>query len=119
MSQPYIWASREFTEQPIPKLLGMHTHDFYEMFFFLAGDANYHVEGTVYSLEPGDLLILKKAEAHSLWVNRTIPYERINIGFSADAIVGETQPLLKVFLDQRPFGQYNRYPAVLNTARKR
>lgn len=113
MSKPYIWASREITEKPVPRILEMHTHDFYEMFIFLAGDANYHVEGTVYLLEPGDILIMKKAEAHSMWVNRTIPYERTNIGFNADAIVGEKQPLLKAFLDDRPFGQYNRYPAAL------
>lgn len=115
MPQPYIWANQELTEKPVPRILNMHTHDFYEIFLFLAGDANYHVEGIVYPLEPGDILILKNAEAHSMWINRIIPYERINIGFNADAIVGEKQPLLKAFLDDRPLGQYNRYPAALFT----
>lgn len=115
MPQPYIWANWELTEKPVSKVLEMHTHDFYEMFLFLAGDANYHVEGTVYPLEPGDILIMKKTEAHSMWINRIVPYERTNIGFNADAIVGEKQPLLKAFLDDRPLGQYNRYPAALFT----
>lgn len=113
MSQPYIYANRELTEKPIPKILEMHTHDNYEIFVFYAGNANYHVEGTVYPLEPGDILLIKKAEAHSLWITRVAPYDRAVINFSASAIVGETKGALQKFLDARPLGQFNRYPAAL------
>lgn len=113
MSKSYLYANREFTDAPIPQILEMHTHDNYEIFVFFAGDALYHVEGTVYPLEAGDILIMKKAEAHSLWINRSIPYERVIIEFSADAIISDRKTLLLDFLDRRPLGLYNRYPATL------
>ena len=113
MPEPYIRAGREVTEAPVPRHLSMHTHDHYEIFVFFQGDANYHVEGIVYPMEPGDILIMKKAEAHSMWINRSLPYERAIISFSADAILGDRQPLLQEFLDNRPLGQFNRYPAAL------
>ena len=113
MKEPYICATRVLTEEPPERHLEMHTHDYYEIFVFLSGDANYHVEGIVYPMEPGDILIMKKAEAHSMWINRSVPYERAVIHFTADAIVGERRSLLQDFLDNRPLGQFNRYSAVL------
>ena len=113
MPQPYLRANHSLTEDPVPRSLQMHTHDHYEIFVFLSGDANYHVEGIVYPMEPGDILVMKKAEAHSMWINRSVPYERIIISFSADAILGDYQSRLRHFLDERPLGQFNRYPAVL------
>lgn len=108
-----IVANRECTQEPIAEILEMHTHDNYEIFVFYAGNALYHVEGTVYPLEPGDILIMKKAEAHSLWIAKVAPYDRAVISFNADDIPGERQPLLLQFLDARPLGQFNRYPAAL------
>ena len=113
MSQPLIIANREVTEAPVPKILEMHTHDNYEIFVFYGGNASYHVEGTIYPLEPGDILLIKKAEAHSLWINQVAPYDRAVISFSADAILGDTRQALQAFLDDRPLGQFNRYPAAL------
>ena len=113
MPQPYIRAIRSITEAPVPRHLEMHTHDNYEIFVFLAGDASYHVEGTIYPMEPWDILIMKKAEAHSLWINRVVPYDRIVINFNLDAILGAQPAALHTFLDERPLGLFNRYPAAL------
>ena len=78
-------------------------------FCFISGDAKYFVEGTIYSLKSGDILIMKKAEAHSLLINSCVPYERIVINFNADAVLGN--PDLIDFIDNRPLGTHNRYPA--------
>ena len=53
-----LWAKRSVTESPSPSIFKMHTHDCYEIFVFYAGDACYHVEGTVYPLQAGDILII-------------------------------------------------------------
>lgn len=106
-------ATRELTEEPKPNILTMHTHECYEIFVFFAGDAHYHVEGTVYPLKPGDILIMRRAEAHSLWINRVVPYDRAVIHFTLDMLPEGQRSGLQQFLDQRPLGQFNRYPATL------
>ena len=113
MTQPYLSANRECTAEPVPKFLEMHTHDFYELYLFYGGQANYHIEGTVYPLEPGDILIIKKAEAHSLWISQPVPYDRTVIHFNGDALLGNRKQQLLQFLDDRPLGKFNRYPAAL------
>ena len=91
----------------------MHTHDTYEIYCFLSGNAKYFVEGNTYPLKPGDILVMKKAEAHSLLINSHNPYERIVVNFNSDAIGENVRTKLANFLDSRPLGVKNRYPASL------
>ena len=110
---PYPTGSRTRTPVPDLDLFTMHTHEHYELFCFVAGDADYFVEGTVYSLSPGDILLLKKSEAHALLVNSQIPYERIISHFTLDNILGdpEDKAFLCDFLNNRPLGKNQFYPA--------
>lgn len=109
----YIAASRTRTEVPDLEKFNMHTQDVYEIYCFLEGDADYFVEGTVYSLKSGDILLMKKAEAHSLLIHSPCPYERIVIHFSGDAISPDLRNSLCAFLDNRALGKNNRFPATL------
>lgn len=111
--QPNITASRTRTEAPDLEKFNMHTQECYEIYCFLEGNADYFVEGTVYSLKSGDILILKKAEAHSLLIHTLCPYERIVVHFTAEGITADLRKLLCQFLDNRPLGRNNRYPAAL------
>lgn len=111
MPEAFAIASTKRTEKPALGILEMHTHDTYEIFLFLEGDADYHIEGAVYQLKPGDILLTKKAESHSLMIKSDAPYDRAVVRFNAEAILGEKQPLLQRFLDERPLGQHNLYPA--------
>lgn len=113
MAQPNITASRTRTEIPDLEKFNMHTQEVYEIYCFLEGDADYFVEGTVYALKSGDILVLKKAEAHSLLIHSLCPYERIVIHFAAEGIAEEQRAFLCQFLDSRPLGRNNRYPASL------
>ena len=106
-----IRASRNRTEKPELASYTMHTHDTYEIYCFWEGDADYFVEGTVYSLKSGDILLLKKAEAHSLMIRSLCPYERLTVHFNDAAILGQQREQLCAFLNERPLGQYNRYSA--------
>lgn len=60
-----------------PKDIGMHYHDFFEIYFFLTGDVRYRVEGSTYVLEPGDLLLINPMELHQPTVGTDRDYERI------------------------------------------
>lgn len=56
----------------------MHHHDFYEVYFFLKGSVQYWVEGHMYKLEPGDMLLINPMELHRPIIDsETKAYERI------------------------------------------
>ena len=44
--------------------LEAHYHDFYEVFVFLDGDVDYWIDGSVYHLMPGDILLMNPMELH-------------------------------------------------------
>ena len=46
--------------------VGLHHHDFYELYFLLAGDVHYTVESRVYHVLPGDVFLVSPRELHKL-----------------------------------------------------
>lgn len=52
----------------------VHHHDFYEVYFLLSGSVSYWSEGQIYSLQPGDLLLMDPMVLHR---PITVAYERI------------------------------------------
>ena len=59
----------------------MHMHDNYEIFCFVSGNAHYMVEGTVYELFPGSLLLMRQSESHTLILDGFERYERFTLNF--------------------------------------
>ena len=59
-----------------PGSVEVHHHDFYEVYFFLAGEAEYRVEGRIFRLEPGDLLLINPMELHQPMANPDSVCER-------------------------------------------
>lgn len=65
--------------------LEAHYHDFYEIFLFQDGEVDYWIDGSLYHLQPGDLLLIRPTELHRpvprtdsdvyertvLWLDRT------------------------------------------------
>ncbi len=104
-----ITSCKNYTKNPDLEMFTMHTHNDYEIYCFLQGSAKYFVEGNIYNLKSGDILIIKKAEAHTLLINNDLPYERFVVNFTADSIIGESRESLTSFLDSKPLGHNNRY----------
>lgn len=106
-----IRAVKLYDEHPRQDNYRLHIHDECEILYFLSGDAMYNVEGNMYSLLPGDILLLKNTESHNLILNSEIPYERITVHFQVNDSISEalSKVLLAPVLD-RPIGQYNLYP---------
>ncbi len=50
--------------EPRPNEVEVHHHDFYEVYLFLGGEAEYWVEGHIFHLQPGDLLLINPRELH-------------------------------------------------------
>jgi len=51
-------------KDPRPGAVEVHHHDFYEVYFLLAGEVSYWVEGRIIRLTPGDLLFINPMELH-------------------------------------------------------
>ena len=54
----------------------LHHHDFYEIYYFLSGNVEYRVEGTSYTMQKGDLLLISPGIFHQPVVDPGTPYER-------------------------------------------
>lgn len=64
--------------EPKPDVVEVHHHDFYEVYFFLGNEMEYWVDGHIFHLQPGDLLLISPMELHRPIVNPNSPvYERI------------------------------------------
>lgn len=67
-----------------PPAVDFHHHEFYEVFFFLSGSVSYTVEGRVYQLRPGDILLTNHRDIHRPEVGPDKPYERYVLWLDAD-----------------------------------
>jgi AraC-like DNA-binding protein len=105
-----LYCHHSVDEAPEPTDYYMHTHEWHELYVFLSGKAGFLVEGTEYELQPFDVMIMRKAEAHKLVVAPGEPYERIAIHFSPDLLksIDPSGILLKPYVG-RPLGRGNRY----------
>lgn len=56
-----------------------HSHDFYEVYFFVSGYVTYFIEGKAYKLKPGDIILVNNKEIHKLVIGNGAVYERIVI----------------------------------------
>ena len=73
--------------------VGLHHHDFYEIYFFLSGNVSYNIESRSYRLSPGDILLINPHELHQpIFSPEKQNYERIvlwmNSGFIQQLGIG-------------------------------
>lgn len=59
-----------------PLHITYHNHDYHEVLFFVSGHLKYMIEGNIYNLKPGDILITNNKEMHKPLLDATKPYER-------------------------------------------
>lgn len=72
----------------------LHCHNFYEIYYFLEGDAYYLVEGQKYELTPHSLLLLSPGVFHGVWVHSKRNYRRYAMHFHPDILSVERRKLL-------------------------
>jgi len=76
MNEPYYSMNDWNTPTPTNFQFQLHFHDQYEIFLFLEGDAKYIVEEKIYTLKPGDIIIIRKHEMHRVYHNSPARYQR-------------------------------------------
>ena len=105
-----LYCHHTLDEVPQAVDFSVHTHEMMELYYFISGNGSYLVEGTQYTLHPGDVMIMREAEAHKLQIDMSQPYERIAIHFSSK-LIGLFDPegqLLRPFTE-RSLGHLNQY----------
>ncbi len=84
--------------QSVTERYDLHCHNFYEIYYFLEGDADYLVEGQQYHLSPHSLLLLAPHTFHGVRINSRKPYRRYALHFHPDILSMEhRRMLLSVF----------------------
>lgn len=68
-------------ENPMPESFFRHSHQQYELLYFVRGDAEYNIEGQRMRLRPHDLLVIPPARFHFLHLASGAPYERYCFNF--------------------------------------
>ncbi|MFD2332399.1 helix-turn-helix domain-containing protein [Cohnella sp. GCM10020058] len=72
----------------------LHCHHFYELFYFIEGEASYLVEGVEYVPAPHSLLLISSNVFHGVRVESDRPYERYAVHFDPAFLPAEERPLL-------------------------
>lgn len=80
-----------------------HSHDAYEIYFFVQGSTRLYVEQGCFELTPGDCIVIRPGQMHRCIVTDTAPYERISLYISSGALrilSTETTDLERCFRDR-------------------
>lgn len=89
MANDYIFhTDRIFFKHEITKNLScntysMHTHNTYELIYFLEGNATHVIEDRKYKLQKGDLILIRPFRYHFIQIDAPTTYERYDILFDA------------------------------------
>lgn len=91
------------TVSPTFRTFDFHAHDYFEIFCFLAGHVQYHIEDRIYSLAPGDLLVIPPSIMHrAVIIDENATYERIVLTLSGSFCSQLVQGLRHPFLNPQP-----------------
>ncbi len=105
-----IYIRHAVDEKPDGNIFHFHVHDKCEIYYFISGNAEYLVEGSVYPLSKGSLLIMRPGEAHCVRILDSEKYERFAINFSLNLfdMLDPRQSLTKIFT-ARKLGSENMF----------
>ena len=109
-SVPGIVLAYGVDERPNDSSFAVHVHDDYELHCVASGKVGYMVEGRIYDLRPGGLMLMRRAESHRLLVNGNERYERYTLNFRPEVLEahGFSSELMSAF-DDRALGERNLY----------
>jgi AraC-like DNA-binding protein len=83
----------------------IHLHDFYEIYMALSNNLKYFIEGNVYELSRGDIIITNNLEVHRPQVTNSDPYERRYIQFKPQVfshLLSSDYNPLRIFTGRTP-----------------
>lgn len=76
---PWYIFKDQVTENILEDNFPLHNHDHYEIYLFLEGDTRYKIEKDIYTMQPNDMIIVRKHEMHRICHNSNSRYHRMNL----------------------------------------
>ena len=76
-----IFFKHERSPKLQPNTYAAHTHNAYELIYFLEGDATHVIEDRTYKLKKGDLVLIRPGHYHFIRIDSTSDYERYDLLF--------------------------------------
>lgn len=80
IDQQILEVSHKRIEKPNKSVYFNHIHNHCELLLFINGQANYNIDGQIFSPAPYDLLFIPAATYHYLIPTAAIPYENYVVG---------------------------------------
>ena len=87
MISDYIWTTErmffkhEISENMPCNTYSPHTHNTYELIYFVDGDATHVIEDRKYKLKKGDLILIRPFQYHFIQIDAPSKYERYDLLF--------------------------------------
>lgn len=78
--------------------INFHSHDFYEIYFFVDGNVTYYIENESYNLAKGDVLVIPPGKIHRPVFEKSKDYERYVLWIFNEFISSEKS--IRTFLEQ-------------------
>ncbi len=70
-----------------------HSHNMVEVYYFLRGNARFVVEGNIFTLERGNILVMASGQTHHLLLEPSVAYERMALLIDTAAVPPEYEAL--------------------------
>lgn len=70
-----------------------HSHNMVEVYYFLRGNARFVVEGNIFPLERGNILVMASGQTHHLLLEPSAAYERMALLIDTAAVPPEFEPI--------------------------
>lgn len=90
-----IYYKHELSSNLPKDAYSMHSHNMYELLYFVSGDVTHVIEDRKYKLKRGDLVIIKPSKYHFIQIDSDCDYERYDILFNPKARGISSIPLLE------------------------
>lgn len=81
-----LFYKHAMTFAPGKDIYSMHTHNIYELLYFVSGDATHVIEDRKYKLKPGDLILIRPFKYHYISIDSPMDYERYDVLFDASLL---------------------------------
>ena len=66
-----------------------HSHNMVEVYYFLRGNARFVVEGNIFTLERGNILVMASGQTHHLLLEPSAAYERMALLIDTSSVPDE------------------------------
>ena len=81
IEQNYFAIAHLYKEE---KVMNMHIHDCYEIYYSIFGGKQFLIDNKVYSINPGDVFVINQYESHYISQVEKEAHERIVISIHPD-----------------------------------